>query len=94
MLRLLLSSLLYCPLASMKEIENKDGPLFPSGPLMDLVSWCVPWMDLWRFWTFPRMNLEIHLVRRKRYSKHSENLRLYLRDVVIQFKYWTIYRSI
>lgn len=92
MLRFLLSNLLYCPFASMKEIENKDGPLFSSGPLMDSVSWYVPWMDQWHFWTFPRMNLEIHSARRKRYSKHSENLWSYLRDVLIQLKYWTVCR--
>lgn len=37
---------------------------------MDLASWCAPWMDQWHFWTFPRMNLGIHSVKRKRYSKH------------------------
>lgn len=73
--------------AWMKEIKNKVGPLFPSGPLMDLESWCVPWMDQWHFWTSPRMNLGIHSVRRKRYSKHSENLWSYFRDVLIQLKY-------
>lgn len=79
--------------AWMKEIKNKVGPLSPSGPLMDLVSWCVPWMDQWHFWTFPKMNLGIHSARRKRYSKDSENLWSYFRDVLIQLKYWPVYRS-
>lgn len=92
MLRFSLNNLLYCPFASM--IETKDGPLFSSGPLMDSVSWCVPWMDQWRFWTFPRMNLEIHSVRRKRYSRHLENLWSYLRLLLMQVKYWTICTSV
>lgn len=93
-LRFLLNNPSDCYFAWMKETKSKMGPLFPSGPLMDLESWCVPWMDQWHFWTFPRMNLGIHSVRRKRYSKHSENLCLYFRDVLIQLKYWPVYRSI